>query len=242
MARRRRTKYTWLPNTGTGGPVADVQDSTNGRDFGELVSPQDGTTAVAILDLLVDEPSEEIVTGPIGPIIGSEYFLKRVVGKIFIGNNQQELNITPAVLVGFGIFVARAEDVDSGGPNLPIGALTQAQAVDNYSPLRQETVREPWVWRRTWILSNLQAPGASLVNGAMNFPANNTDYGSVLDGAHIDAKTARRISQDDRLFAVLAVRNYPLNTIATQAGGSVRAYIDYRALGALRKARNRSAF
>jgi len=33
-----------------------------------------------------------------------------------------------------------------------------------------------------------------------------TDYGSVLDGSHIDQKTARRVSDEERLFFVILDR------------------------------------
>jgi len=240
VARKRRTRYTWLPNTGTGGPAADIQDTTNGRDFGSLGLPADGTTAVSILDLLDDDATEDLAAGPLGPIINSEYFIKRIVGKLFVNIEQTtDIATAKAALVGAGIFVARAEDSDSGTP-LPIGALTTPQAVDNYSPLRQETIREPWIWRRTWILSNQTSTQGS--TGENLFPQTTAGYGSVLDGGHIDAKTARRVGNDDRLWAIIAIRNYPLNVVSAAGAITVRAYIDYRVLGASRRARNRSAF
>jgi len=241
MARRRRTRYTWLPNTGTVGPAADTQDTTSGRDFGLLAVPTNGTTVVSILDLLDDDATEDNVTGPLGPIVNSEYVIRRIVGKVFCSVGQTNAGATtPAVLLAAGLFVARAEDIDSsGGVPLPIGALTQAQAVDNYSPLRVETIREPWIWRRTWVLSNQVSTFNEITT--QSFPRTNADYGSVADGPHIDAKTMRRVGNDDRLWMIVAARNYPLNTTGS-AGLDVRAFVDYRVLGATRKARNRSAF
>jgi len=242
MARRRRTRYTWLPNTGSAGPAADTGDTTNGRDFGLINVPINGTTDLVFVDLLNDDATEEQTVGPIGPIINSEYVIKRIVGKFFIGVEQGAgTDIVPAVLVGAGIFVARANDIDtSGGLFQPIGAVNTASGVDNYSPLRQETIREPWIWRRTWVLSNqLQTAAANSVNRV--FPRSTAEYGSVMDGPHIDAKTGRRVGQDDRLWAVVAARNFPLNTTNDTVTG-VRAFIDYRVLGAGRRAKARSAF
>jgi len=238
--RRRRTRYNWLPNTGTIGPSADVEDTTAGRDFGAVPIAANGTTSVAIVDLLDDESSEDIGTAQtMAAALQSEYVIKRIVGKFFAAVEQSANNRPKQALVGLGIFVARAEDPDSAAGNfVPIGALTQAQAVDNYSPLRQETIREPWIFRRTWILQNSLATGQLQ---DINYPQSTVNYGSVQDGPHIDAKTGRRVGTDDRLWAIMAVRSYPINQ-PNELAGSVIGFLDYRVLGAPRRAKNRSAF
>jgi len=69
-------------------------------------------------------------------------------------------------------------------------------------------------------------------------PKSNVLYGSVADGPHIDAKTARVIHRSERLFGVLAARRYMGDfdiTPETQFTDThVRLLLDYRLLGSLR--------
>lgn len=157
-------------------------------------------------------------------------------------------------LVAAGFFVARANDSGSGGgESTPIGSASLQETNDNYSPLYATTVREPWIWRRTWMLGNPSELGfaQAFINnntgvgqtllGTSSFPPTTAHYGSVSDGAHIDAKTARRVTQDERLwFAVSAVR-FPIGTVTVE-NPNLRGYLDVRLLAGLRKAHNRGVF
>lgn len=240
-ARRRKTRFKWFLPIGSEGPAADIEDDSNGIGIA-LTIPANGTTTLNVTPLIVDTPSDDIAPGnPLGFYEGNEYFIKRIVGKLFAGFTQAAASTgTPAVLLGAGLFVARAEDDDSGGPLVPIGAGSVAQLTDNYSPLRVENNREPWIWRRTWILSNRLHTAAD-AGGINSYPRTTSEYGSVADGPHVDAKTARRVKDGERLWWVLAGRNFPLNTTSNTAE-QVTAYLDYRVLGAQRRSRNRSAF
>lgn len=60
-----------------------------------------------------------------------------------------------------------------------------------------------------------------------DWPRSTSDYGSVYDGPHIDQKTARRISKEERLFFILSGVN--VGNAATTAG-AVRLVLDYRLL------------
>jgi len=246
VRRKRRTRYQWLLNTGTIGPSADIDDTTQGRELA-LNIPTNGTTDIAIVDLLNDTPSEDVIFGgnvlpTMAQTIGNEYAIRRIVGKCHVSRNTLGTT-SPGVLIAAGIFVARAGDFGdfAGAENLPINSGTAAAQIDNYSPLRLENVREPWIWRRTWILGTSTITDAGL-EGAQSYPINNAAYGSIQDGAHIDAKTGRRIRDGERLWAVLAGRNFPLNSTSATTATLVRAYMDYRVLGAMRRAHNRSAF
>lgn len=244
MRRKRKTRYQWLLPTGTVGPAADTDDTSSGRAL--AVNQQaNATSSIAIVDLLNDTPSEDVEFGgatllTMASSTQNEYFIKRIVGKIFIQNSSLATG-ADAVLVGFGIFVARAGDFNdfAGAENLPIGPNTATANVDNYSPLGTNNIREPWIWRRTWVLGNpAQRPSAA---GFAEYPQNTALYGSVLDGPHVDAKTARRVRDGERLWGVLAARAFPLNT-ASGLSTAVNAYFDYRVLGAMRKGHNRSSF
>jgi len=240
MARRRRTRYQWLYNTGTIGPGANIEDTSSGREL-TLTVPVNATQTVAFADLLLDTPSDDQPTTlPMGVYQNNEYVIKRIVGKLFACFEAGGATANPAVFVTAGIFIARAGDADdgAGAENVPIGVLVGNQAIDNYSPNRAETIREPWIWRRQWILGNpSQTPGI----GGQTYPPTTAGYGSVADGPHIDAKTGRRVAGDERLFLVVSARNYPVN-ITADAAAFIRVWMDYRVLGAMRRTKGKSAF
>jgi len=249
VRRKRKTKYQWLTPTGTVGPSGSAKDFLNGRDFGSITLATNGSSVVSVVDLLTDTPSDDETTRvlPMGVYTNNEYFIKRIVGKFFVGNFPQA-NDSPAVLVGAGIFIARAGDADAsaGTENFPLGMAsavaffgTDAQGVLNFSPLSTEAIQEPWIWRRTWLLGNSSSTSGNGITKA--WPTTNTGYGSVLDGPHIDAKTARRVKDGERLFACVAAKPWPINSTSDNAA-SITAYIDYRVLGAPRRGRNHSAF
>lgn len=252
MRKRRKTRYEWLPNEGTiGPPGADVDDTHNGVDFGSFANPTNGTTTLLCRPLIVDEPSEQDADKSIGSR-QVDYILKRVVGKWWIQFEQIAEARSPQVLVGAGLFVAKCNDPDSGlsvlqpvGIDVAAGATVsfltntrQANAILTYSPLSNDPIQQPWIWRRTWIFENKIDTTTSPDRG---YPRSTAEYGSVADGPHMDARTARRIRDGERLWAVIAVRSWPINTVFN-AGNFITGYLDYRALGALRKHRQQSAF
>jgi len=242
--KRRRRRYTWLPTIGTAGAAA--ADNASGREF-TLPVPATGLTNVITSELTFDEPSEgdflDSSFNKLSEIIGSEWFLKRLVGKVFAGTAQgaNENTTHDGVLLGIGFFVARADDRQ--GPAAakgPIGSATLTERIENYNPIGEDCIREPWIWRRTWVLGgNLQAQHGQ--TGFLNFPTSTSGYGSVADGGHIDAKTARRIGQDDRLWVAVGVMGLPIGQVV-ENDTDVDGYIDFRILGSLRKARGDGKF
>lgn len=265
MRRRRRTRGTWFPTIGTF--IAD-EDSTSGKQF-VLAALTTGAINTIIAPVTLDRPREgdDVEDDSLADIIGSEYILQRIVGKLHAyrtvdlapGSAAHAWDNAPAVLLGCRFFVARANDNSSGGgEDTPIGSASATERNDNYSPLEADTVREPWIWRRTWILGchgNNVSPqvdgqfygGATdspaQPQGAFAFPPSTALYGSVMDGPHIDSKVKRRIRQDDRLWFAVSTCMWPINTaINTERNIGVRGFLDYRLFGSLRKARNTSAF
>lgn len=276
MRRRIRRKYTWFPVIGSAGPPepADPNDEF-GQLLGDFTVSPDGSSQVFINPLVPDVPMEGDTInvnapGQLSQALGQEYLIKRIVGKCFLGchapADDPPVVIRPKiVLVGCGIFVARANDANvGGGANTPIGSATQAERVENYSPFGVDAIREPWMWRRTWILSTgrPQPNGGSdnhpfgfqfdNVVGVTHLPITaNTQCGSVMDGPHFDIKSARRVGNDERLFFALATRTLdnefggsptPTNGLDGGPSGGVALVLDFRVLGALRKAKNRSTF
>jgi len=262
--RRRKSGGTWFPVIGTAGPESS-DDEASGREF-TLVPAIDGTTSVEISPIIPDAPAEgdEVDTaagGVLAGIVGQEYFLRRIVGKLFASNDSTDTSATvttySAILFGAGFFVARANDSESGGGlSTPVGSASVAERRSNYNPLAADCIREPWIWRRTWVLGNpraLNAPSGIAFEGITGFFASaqgltgptlsaTMHYGSVMDGPHIDAKTRRRVRLDERLWFVVAARGLPIGSTAEAATSVIHGYLDFRVFADLRKARNRGVF
>lgn len=259
--RRRRTRGTWFPTIGSVG-AGPAGFNLAALRFGFNIS-NDGDATVLISALTFDEPAEGELPAntPLDDILGHEYILQRIVGKLHAIRTQDAyaqlgdafVDNGRAVQFGAGFFVARAQDADTGNPGQPIGSQTPAERNDNYNPLDVDCIREPWIWRRTWILgAQDQATGVlnagTLVNPGANqiaafFPTGTANYGSVMDGPHIDSKVKRRIRQDERLWFVVAAAHFPAANHSTDnTTPAVIGTLDYRLFGSLRKARNSSSF
>lgn len=260
MRRRRRNRGTWLQTLGS--LLDEGSPSTfNGIAWQQPVDPTQFITT--IVPVTTDAPSfqgDSVNSATVmGDVIGNEYFLDRVVGKIFLQTSAgttiapESAQFLYPVLVACGLFVARADDLDN---TTPIGGALGAESERHYSPLEADTVREPWIWRRAWMLGNA---GNTYVNGADNegippqgstpagaFPNSNAFYGSVLDGPHIDAKTKRRVGQEDRLWFACSASYVPgfgrPGTESIEENQSINGYFDLRLHGALRRARQSGRF
>lgn len=175
---------------------------------------------------------------------GQDWFLKRIVGKVWVGVSQSSPVVTPAVswiscVIGCAFFVARAKDDDPESPDLE---------EKEYDPLDSQNVRQPWIWRRTWLLTDFGvAPAAGLPQYRI-WPSSNmlNTGGGVLDGPHLDAKTARRIRREERLWFVASTFgfNHFVDEGGTVSGSQMvcTVNVDYRILGQMRKSNNRSTF
>jgi hypothetical protein len=239
--RRRGSNGTWIP-------VLPTQFE-DGGDFvtWDTVSLQArfGTNGIgALLDiqaigLVPDFTSEVSAQGPdtLRDLVeGQDWLCKRAVGKCWGGINFDPTGAFDDVILGVGIAVLPVSDqpVFQGSP-----ALEEA----DYDPLLADNSAAPWFWRRTWRLSNpARFPPAAVPSaftpGLGKFLIE--DYGSVMDGGHIDAKGARRIAKEQRLFLVASARTLVETTSATL--NTLFFNYDLRFFGAMRKAHNRSTF
>lgn len=239
MRRRRKAKYTWLPVFGTEYLAPGDENADNsGVDFILGAGPSNGLIFPLTSDLPVGDQDTQSSQSRLSDAIGQEWFLRRIVGKCFVAASGTEgAGAANAFKITAGFLVARAGSVNG---DIPIGAsATWNAGVDGivhnaYGPQASQTQREPWIWRRTWILGN---PSIS-----SPFPPSNTEYGSVMDGAHIDAKTLRRISNDDRLWFAIECSSWPYGDIPGHGEGQVAGHLDVRLLGNLRRAHNRGVF
>jgi len=224
MARfkRRKPRVLWLPVIGNDvspeGPEAP-NAWTNGPT-GELTVTDQGEIAfdqVAITFDYSDPPSFEM--GAFQRSLqdlssGNAYRLRRIVGKIFVGAiTTQNAGSLGNVDVAAGFIVNKTDD--AGNPLSP-GLFGNDQT---RAPLALDAVQDPWIWRRRWRLSPI--PKSVVVDASdivvssdlwsdtladALYPQTNVQYGSVADGPHIDQKTARVISNNERLFFWISAR------------------------------------
>lgn len=249
--RKRRNRGTWLQTLGT---QLDTEGAFLSGFGGSMDAAGDPTGITTILTpITTDTPVEgdDITsTTPMVEVLGNEYFLDRIVGKLFVSATFKVEGGTAVTggpaLVTAGFFVARADD---NNPLLPVGANTAAGVRDNYSPLDMDTIREPWIWRRAWMLGIGQVESGVYDGQFSNiatqqFPCSNVYYPGLGDGPHIDAKTRRRVGQDDRLWFAISVGCPPhwSGTWTAQQAPEVTFYLDYRLHGSLRKARQSGKF
>lgn len=263
MRRRRRFKGTWLPNLGTVDTQASDEIITAGKDIELDISSVNLKPIVGVIPLTQDAPQENQIFTPDVPLvyfIGNGYALRRIVGKVFADFRTSVVPTTenmvaggqpPAALVTCAFFVARAGD-DDENQDLPIDGLATDGLLRNYNPDTPDCIREPWIWRRQWILGNPlvkeflddNPATASFNTGliAAYYPPNTSSYGSVSDGPHIDCRTRRRVSSDDRLWFAAVAQPYPRRSAGYTIPSQVNIHLDYRLFGALRRDRNRGTF
>lgn len=262
MRRKRKTKYTWLPIQ-NGRLFEDGGSSDASFQNFVLDVPSDGNTVTGVVPVVADLPQGTLTTVEsegIGEIIGNEYILKRIVGKCFTSLTTSyeggsalgvDLLEDAAVIVTAGFFVARA---DPAVLTAPIGYDAGPEASLLYGPQTAELTRQPWIWRRTWLLGaggfgpgltedlGTTIPDTSVIRGRGSWPFNNAGYGSVADGPHIDAKTGRRIRLEERLWFAAGACNINPTGHSVSLVQTVEVTLDCRYLGALRRPRSRSNF
>lgn len=237
MARRtRRPAVVWLPlsNVSRIQLPAAATDGTasSGFQLGVAV-PSGGPPGVQTIPIAKDEPQNIAANGQtLSDLEGSAYRLRRIVGKVYIQPAQiaavtaQE---STSFIVVAGIIVLR---VDTAGNILSGNNNT-------YDPGSLDSTRDPWVWRRSWLLSNVVGIGA--LNTAapdsrpLIFPESNIQAyaGGVMDGPHVDAKTARVISDEERLFFTVSAVGLDGETQGLQTVLAV--FGEFRVLASMRK-------
>lgn len=256
--RVRRRRGTWLPNLGTVQPGVTGRENADASRSVFLTVRGDGGISQIIIPITFDAPVEQddaaVTTGtPLGFFLNNDYFLERIVGNIFVAmrqrDNTQAGEITPGgVYCGAALFAARSEDevIDEDSP---IGSSVSTQAeLSSYCPLNDINIREPWIWRRTWLLGNGQSNTFGVQDNEFtsSLPANNVFAysGGSMNGPFIDAHTKRLIKSDNRLWWVLAARSFPINeeSDAAQNLDSITALFDYRLYGTILKAAKSGTF
>lgn len=242
-SRKRRPRVAWFPTFGavplaeaTSGPAAGVEQQFEVDTF---VPNGDVVWDATALTFDVSEGSAQAQSDPNAKTLrdiiqGNEWRLRRIVGKAFIHATQGTQGASGGTLadVALGFIVVKTDD--DGGPTTDFGVV---------NPLVQDSMEDPWIWRRRWLLQPAGQHFPTVPNTGdlrnnynyIQYPSTTAGYGSVMDGPHIDAKIGRRIHRSERLYSVLAARKWNPNigTGTPIVDFRVTCLLDYRILGSL---------
>jgi len=248
MARRtKRPAVVWLPMDLSNrlGQAADTDASDgNQNGFGIIgldVPGFDETTGnngnTLCIPVVLDKPKGIANTlnteSSLSDITGSAYRLRRIVGKIYVETFQVDpaTDEPTAFIITAGFIILRVDE--NGVPTQDAGGGNS----DSYNPVSLSSTADPWIWRRSWRVSN------NFVNLSGNpplvttAPSNTFQYsGGNLDGPHVDAKTARVVSDEERLF--LVVNGFALDGDGAQSPTAVARVViitDLRVLASMRR-------
>lgn len=247
--RRKRAKYIWLPSRYAAYDGVNVNATPTTAHHGRIEVNKDGAVNLQIAAVLLDSTIEATDVESIDPtnvtiadiVQSNEYFIKRICGS-FIAALTNNTAGPPAALLCMGLFVSR---VDSSNHLQPAGAT--AGAFGNFDPMHPDTLREPWIFRRTWLLGNQAIATDDGIEGYSSYswmpPGNVYSGDNRTTQASIDQKTARRVRSDERLFLAVSARAWPIFGVGAY---STDLHIDFtyefRALGQLRRPTSRGVF
>lgn len=200
---RKRPKVVWLPpdrfnrlGISVGNGATSGLQSAIGRAILNVPGGT-GSAHTEVFPLVQDNQIDVsmLTSGTLSDYEQSSYRLRRIVGKIFVDCVQDAVPEFPTeFLVTAGIIVLRTRQ--DTGQQVPVNAVTE-----EYSTTMLQNIADPWIWRRSWMLGNIPREAAAT---APLWAENNTNGApSVLDGPHVDAKTARLIGPEERLFLVI---------------------------------------
>jgi len=197
MRRRSKQRVVWLP--GTNALSVDVAGLSAWNRFDiNVTNSAVGEITAAEVPIVIDAQSDPLATeSSLSDVENSGYRLKRIVGKIYLFLNPDDDSNLSCLGVTAGFIIRRSDPTT--GASL---ALTTGNPL-NISTASINSQGDPWIWRRSWMLQNVLTPFSPAPQWADlgNAPATNFAPGYALgDGPHIDQKTARVVSSEERLF------------------------------------------
>lgn len=243
MRKRRRNTATWFPVNPTffqeGGPALVPFETT----FNFPANVSVGDTQIFPYPLTLDgTPSVSLQDDGSSLrdyVEGQDYLLQRVVGKVWAGIDftaDSDDGVTEALAC-----VALAV--------LPNQSGTQGPDLDpeEYNPFWAQNAQQPWIWRRTWRLSNPNSNAydsttqVSVWTPEVTWPARTSGYTGLHEGGHLDSKVKRRITKEHRLYIIAGLM--ALNESGSESTSTAWSFgYDLRILGSMRRGRNPSSF
>jgi len=224
----RKPRVVWFPPTNANSisPGGGVP-GTNGYQVFTVNAGggAPGDFGVAEIPLVIDgqsDPLDAAGVNTLSDIENSGYRLRRIVGKIWVGATQRANDGPSNAVVTAGIIVRRTNEITG------VSLAFETTVPELLSPGEIRNYGDPWVWRRSWLLFNAQ-------NQSTQFPFNSltNEFFSAVDGPHVDQKTARIVSSEERLFltvsaTALNVDQDPQDTM------EIQCVTDLRVLGSMR--------
>jgi len=241
MRRRSKPRVVWLPGTNTFS-YATLNDSS--WSIASVVISGIGATASGDPASVIEVPvvQDGVQSDPLGAtssladIENSGYRLRRIVGKLYCFIAQtQELEAEDIWGVTAG-FIVRRVDPATGGS---LAAIADLSSID---PANIRSNGDPWIWQRSWLLSNYLTPQGIGVSAAtdgvasfLNHSAGGANYGRLYpggnaEGPHVDQKTARIVGPEERLFLNVSASPLLTSSITT----SLVIIYNFRVLASMR--------
>lgn len=231
MRRRTKPRVVWLPNTnansiGNGSQVYQAATVTFG--------PATGDTGSIELPIVIDGEPDPLGAGQtLSDVENSGYRLRRIVGKIWVIGGQASFDGAgpPAYIVTAGFMVRRTNPTT--GASLAVLA-DNGPPFPSIDPGQIENIGDPWIWRRSWLLGD---NSSSAANPASPLPTRNfgDDYGGgISEGPHVDQKTARIVSSEERLFLDVTATTLIDGQLAPPSLGALFVATDIRVLASMR--------
>jgi len=243
--RRRKPKVVWLPTTNTFS--VDNNASSTWSLANVAITGADAATGGSGGQIEVPIVMDGVASDPLNPnssladIESSGYRLRRIVGKVYVFIAQT--NVIPGNFgediwgVSAGFMVRRVNPQTGGS----LAAAAAGPPFVEIDPAAIDNSMDPWIWRRSWLISNTTTDQTTLTPTSQSFYSmrdssnGGTNYGRQYpggnaEGPHVDQKTARIVGPEERLF--LDVSATPILTQSTDT--SLVVIYDLRVLASMR--------
>lgn len=236
--RRKKPRVVWLPTTNTNSVDTNASSTWSVVSAGITgAANASGAPATVIeVPVVMDGTASDPLsaTSSLADIESSGYRLRRIVGKIYCFIAQTALASEDLWGVSAG-FIIRRSDPATGG------SQASSTGQDQLDPANIDNSMDPWIWRRSWLLSNYFTGSGSITvnqnrledlihsNGGNNY--GRAYPGGNAEGPHVDQKTARIVGPEERLF--LNISATPIITSSTDT--SLVVIYDLRCLASMRQ-------
>lgn len=242
MRKRRKAKVIWLPSDINNRLATAPSPATIGTQSQTIIAvftanPLGATPVTAEIPIVKDFAGGGIasfITDPnstLSDLENSGYRLRRIVGKLNFIVNQNVATIAgdPTQFLVTAGFIIRRIDPNLGTSLASVGAAGLDINVTTF-----DNIMDPWIWRRSWLLADQSVAATALNPSAAVTPGSNMQSyaGGNSDGPHVDAKTARVVGPEERLFLSVTVEG--IDGAAQGAPGAVLLVGDLRVLGSMR--------